>query len=322
MSKKMRWGILGTGMIARKFACQLPESETGVLAAVGSRSISSASSFTTDFGGEPCGSYGEVLEDPEVDAVYIPLPNGMHKEWSIRAMEAGKHVLCEKPLGANLAEVEEMFAVAGRTGRTLVEGFMYLTHPAVRRAIEAARSGAIGELRVVRSSFTFCRGVSREDARYDPAQAGGGLMDVGCYPVSLMRALAGWEPTEVRAWAHIHETGVDDYAVGMLRFGDTLLGTFTCGMTVFSDRGTYLGGSEGEMYLPDPWACPDGRYQVRRGEGEEETVTLAADKPAYAREADAFADAVAGGGAWFSEDDSKGNMRVLDELRRQVGVPV
>ena len=154
MSKSLSWGILGTGMIAGKFAGQLPESDTGELAAVGSRTLDSAVAFTSKYGGEPRESYDALLADSNVDAVYNSLPNGMHREWSIKAMEAGKHVLCEKPLASNTSEVEEMFAVAERTGRTLVEGFMYLTHPAVKKAIQAVRAGEIGQIRVMRSNFT------------------------------------------------------------------------------------------------------------------------------------------------------------------------
>ncbi|MCA9271167.1 MAG: Gfo/Idh/MocA family oxidoreductase [Planctomycetales bacterium] len=319
MTEKLRWGILGTGMIARKFAAQLPESRSGSLAAVGSRNSESAIGFANEFGGAPRTPYEGVLSDPRVDAVYNSLPNGMHAEWSIRALEAGKHVLCEKPLASSAAEAEKMFQAAERTGRLLVEAFMYRSHPAVERFIEMARAGAIGDLKLLRTNFTFQRAASMSDARYQPNMAGGSLMDVGCYCVNLARAVVGQEPIEHHALARLWQSGVDEYAAGTLKFPGDVFATFTCGMTVQSDLHATVAGSEGFMRIHAPWFS-DGTFTVVRGD-QEETVTVPADRGLYALEADAFADAVRGDAPpAITVNDSRGNMQSLDALRRAAGV--
>lgn len=321
MSERLRWGILGTGVIAGKFAGQLDQAGRAVLAAVGSRRQASADKFAKQHGGTALGSYEALLGRDEVDAVYISLPNGMHCEWTIRALEAGKHVLCEKPLASNSAEAAEMFAAAEKTSRILVEAFMYRSQPAVRQAIQLVREGAIGEVRLIRSNFTFCRNARPEDGRYQPNMAGGSLMDVGCYCINFARALAGAEPTSVHAVAHLHELGVDDYAAGTLDFNGNVLATFTSGMTVFSDWRTTVGGSTGYVAIDNPWFS-DGKFRVVRG-GKSEAIEAPADQGAYALEVDHFAATVQdGSGPVITKDDSLGNMRVLDQLRRQIGLPV
>ncbi|MFP6692783.1 MAG: Gfo/Idh/MocA family oxidoreductase [Pirellulales bacterium] len=320
-AKSLRWGILGTGMIARKFAGQLSECHRGELAGIGSRSVESASGFAAEFGGSPHGSYDALLGDASIDAVYVSLPNSLHHQWTIRALAAGKHVLCEKPLASNAAEAAEMFAVAERSGRLLVEAFMYRTQPAVQRAIGLVREGAIGELRLIRTNFTFCREASPADARYQPAMGGGALMDVGCYCINLSRAIADSEPTAVAGDVHLHEFGVDDYAVGTLNFGGEVLAAFTCGMTVHSDWRSVIGGSEGSLTIENPWLGGQ-RIALTRG-GKTEVIEAPASMGLYALEADRFAaTACDGEPPVIAREDSMGNMRVLDELRRQVGLPV
>lgn len=320
MAEKIRWGILGTGFIARKFAAQLPASRRGELVAVGSRNEESAIEFAHEFGGAPRSPYEGVLADSKVDAVYNSLPNGLHAEWSIRAMEQGKHVLCEKPIASDTAEAEAMFQAAQRTGRKLVEAFMYRAHPAMQRFIALAREGAIGELRLIRSNFTFQRPASAEDVRYQPKLAGGSIMDVGCYCVNLARAIAEREPTSATAMAHMHETGVDEYAAGLLSFDDDVLCTFTCGMTIDSDLHTVVAGSDGYLRYDTPWFPADG-FELIRGE-KTERIEVDSGEDYYAMEADAFAAHVLDGAKpSITPDDSMGNMRVLDELRKSAGLP-
>ena len=246
---KLRWGILGTGMIAKKFAADLPKSATGVLTATASRAEETAAAFCDEFGGRALAGYERLLGDLEVDAVYNSLPNGLHAEWSIRALEAGKHVLCEKPLARDEAEAAQMLDAAERTGNVLVEAFMYRTLPSIQDLLEFVHNGGIGELRLMRLSFCFSRPVLATDARYDVSQGGGGLMDVGCYCTNLACALARAEPSECHAIAHLHETGVDDYAAGTLRFGNDVLATFTCGMTVATRNGATIAGTEGRVEI-------------------------------------------------------------------------
>lgn len=319
MAEKLRWGILGTGGIASKFAAQLPGSGRGELVAVGSRHEETAIAFANQYGGAPRSPYIGVLADAKVDAVYVSLPNSLHAEWTIRALEAGKHVLCEKPIAASAAEAEEMFQAAEKAGRKLVEAFMYRAHPAVQRFIAMAREGAIGPLRLIRSNFTFQRSASAADVRYQRALAGGSLMDVGCYCVNFARAITAREPIAWSVYAHLHETGVDEYAAGALRFDDDVFCTFTSGMTTKSDLHTYVAGSEGYMWIDTPWFT-DGTFTIVRGD-ESELIALDRATDYYAMEADAFAAyALDGAQPSIAADDSIGNMRVLDALRKAAGL--
>lgn len=320
MSEPLRWGILGTGQIARKFASQLGQTQRGLLAAVGSRTAESAEGFVGQFGGTAHASYEALLDDGGVDALYVSLPNSLHAEWSIKALEADKHVLCEKPMASNAAQAQRMFDAARRHERLLVEAFMYRAHPAIAELIRSVRAGVIGDVKLIRSHFTFNRQDLADDARYNPFMAGGSLMDVGCYCINLARALAGSEPTAMHAVAHRHATGVDDYAGGCLDFNGQTLATFTCGMTVEADRTTYVGGSTGYIEIDTPWFC-NGRYTIVTENGDvRRTVRLENSKGLYALEAEAFADAVDGAQPWISPDDTLGNMRVLDALREQLGL--
>jgi len=320
MSKKIRWGILGTGMIAKKFAKDLKATDLGELHATGSRSQDTANLFSSEFGGKAFNSYESLINDSEIDAIYNPLPNGLHAEWSIKAMNAGKHVLCEKPMARNISEVEEMFKVSEQTGKVLIEGFMYRAHPAIQKLIETVRNGTLGKVKLIRSNFSFTREVMDSDARYKAEHAGGGLMDVGCYCVNLARAIIGKEPSETSCIAHIHDKGVDDYAAGLLNFNGETLMTFTCGMTVMNNWTTYISGDKGEIEIDAPWFC-NGTFKLTKGE-QSEVIEARTDKPMYALEAEAFSKAVAGDEPWITKADTLGNMRVLDQLRQQSGVIV
>ena len=213
-----------------------------------------------------------------------------------------------------------MFDAAERTGQLLVEAFMYRTLPAVKTLIEMVRGGALGQVKLIRSNFSFAREALGSDARYQAAQAGGGLMDVGCYCLNLTRALMGLEPPAPACFAHLHKLGVDDYAAGVLQFGDKTLATFTCGMTVANDWTTYIAGDDGEIAINDPW-LGDGTFTLTKG-GKTQTVEAKTDMPVYALEAEAFAAAINGAAPWITREDTLGNMRVLDQLREQAGVPV
>ena len=169
MTQPLNWGILGTGMIARKFAAELKDTSSGTLVASGSRRQETADAFAVEHGGRGVTGYAALLDDSEVDAVYNSLPNGLHAEWSIKAMEAGKHVLCEKPMACNAAEAESMFDAAERTGQLLVEAFMYRTLPAVKTLIEMVQGGALGQVKLIRSNFSFAREALVSDARYQAA---------------------------------------------------------------------------------------------------------------------------------------------------------
>jgi len=234
-------------------------------------------------------------------------------------LETGKHVLCEKPLAANVAEAEEMFEAADRAGRLLVEAFMYRHHPAVAGLIQAVHGGTIGRLKLIRAHFTYNRPPDTRDIRYQPHLAGGSLMDVGCYCINFARALTRSEPSAMQAVARLHPSGVDEYAAGTLRFGDGPLCVFTCGMTVEADRAACVCGSEGYIVIESPWFS-DGTFKLTAA-GQRRTVSSQAAMGLYALEADAFAAAVQDGDEpVVSKADTLGNMRVLDELRGQIGL--
>lgn len=257
-SRHFRWGILGTGRIAAKFATELPASRTGRLVATASRTSDSAVAFARVHGGEPVTGYQALLQRDDVDAIYLSLPNALHGEWTLAALDAGKHVLCEKPMALDVAEARGMFARAGEKGLVLMEAFMYRAHPQTQKLFEIVASGAIGEVRLIRANFTFSREASHDDARFQAGPGGGSLMDVGCYCVDFARTLSGGEPDRVECLGHRHAFGVDDYAAGLLGFPGGSLATFTCGMTVLSDQCAHIAGSEGRIEITRFWQAKEG----------------------------------------------------------------
>jgi predicted dehydrogenase len=338
MADQLRWGILGTGNIARQFADGVIKSgRRSVITAVGSRSTESAGAFAQPRRiAAAHGSYDALLADPSVDAVYNSLPNSLHHEWTIKALRAGKHVLCEKPFGMTRTEAEDMFAEATKAKKVLVEAFMYRSHPLTHAVIDAIRGGEIGDVKMIRSSF--CYRTTRVDGnvRFDRPLGGGGLMDVGCYCINFSRFVAGEEPSEIHASAHMHERGVDDIVVATLKFPSGVCASFTAGMSVHADNTAYVCGTEGFIEIPVPWKPPvnGAVYTVARSTPPKQdlaagvpprpprdTRTVDANKELYALEADDFAAAVLDGKPpALSAADTIGNMAVLDEMRRQIGL--
>lgn len=335
---KLRWGILGTGNIARQFASGITASQRSKIAAVGSRHEASARAFAEKYRIPAVyGGYEAALADPNVDAVYVSLPNSLHWQWTIKALAAGKHVLCEKPLAANAAQAEEMFDVAARTGRLLAEAFMYRAHPLTLAVQRKIAEGAIGPVRLIRSSFCYSTRNIEGNIRFRADLAGGALMDIGCYCISFSRMIAGQEPSAVQVSGRLHPSGVDELAVGTMAFPDGMLASFTCGMTVQADNTAYVCGSDGYIEIPVPWKPPasgaqftvacmappkmDGGKAV--GPPPRETFTIDAGTDVYAVEADHFAASVLDGAPLLcGRDDTLGNMRVLDEARRQLGLEI
>jgi predicted dehydrogenase len=335
MAKSLRWGIIGTGNIAGQFAAGMAGSKRGQIVAAGSRSDASAKAFSQRFAiAESYGSYEQLLADPNVDAVYISLPNSMHHEWTLKSLESGKHVLCEKPIATNTQQAREMFDAAQRAGRLLVEAFMYVSHPQTKAVLQTIRSGAIGTVSLVRTSF--CYRTTRIDGniRFSREMAGGALMDVGCYCLHFSRLIMGSEPTTVRAVARMHEKGVDEMTAGVLGFADGSAATFSCGTQVQADNMADICGTDGYIEVPVPWkpALTGASFTIARSTPPRQdgpttslpprqTITTDATAPLYAMEADDFAAAVLDGAApAVSQADSLGNMRLLDEVRRQIGL--
>ena len=334
MNDRLAWGILGTGNIARQFSVGVNASRRGRLASVASRDPAKAAAFAQIHSiPRHVPSYDDLLADPQIDAVYVSLPNNLHHEWTIKALRAGKHVLCEKPFATSLAQAQEMFDVARRAGKVLIEAFMYRAHPLTHAVVDAVNSGAIGDVRLIRTSFCFKVSRWQGNIRFDPSLDGGVLMDVGFYCTNFSRLLARSEPDRIHVVHHRHESGVDDVIAGTLGFPNGVLASFTCGMTVHADNTASICGDEGYIEIPVPWKPPSkgATFTIARstppkmenlnvkGPPPHETRTIGDVGELYALEADAFADTVFDNAPPFvTPEDTLGNQKVLDELRRQL----
>jgi predicted dehydrogenase len=284
----LRLGLLSTADINAKLVAGAAEADEVEVVAVASRDAGRAREHADELGiSRALGSYEELLGDPEVDAVYISLPNGMHVEWSVRALDAGKHVLCEKPLSRSPEEVERAFDAADRNERVLAEAFMWRHHPQALRLRELA--GELGELRLVRGAFSFSLS-EPENIRLAADLDGGALMDVGCYCVSGARFLLG-EPEQVTA--HSHGDTVDIRFVGTMSFQSGALAVFDCGFDMPPRDELELIGSEGSLFLDDPWHSRTPVIERRAPDGAIEDVEIE-KADAYGCELVDFARACAG----------------------------
>jgi len=311
----LRLGLLSTANINLKLLGGARAAEGVEVVAVASREAQRAEAFAAEHGlGRAHGSYEALLADPDVDAVYVPLPNSLHVPWSIRALEAGKHVLCEKPMTRRPEEAQAAFDAADRAGRVLAEGFMWRHHEQARRLRELVRDRVVGNVRLVRAAFSFF-GLDRAgDVRLQKALDGGGLMDVGCYCVSAMRLLAG-EPERVSARQVIGGDGVDVRFVGTLAFPDGVLGAFDCGLDMVDRSELEVIGDAGSLFLPDPWHSREPRIEVRRPDGTE--VIEIPRKDPYACELEDFAAAARGERPHpFGREDAVGQARTIAALYR------
>ena len=309
----MRWGLLSTANINRKLLAGARGTDEATVVAVASRDRGRAEEFAREHGIERAlGSYEALLEDPDVDAVYIPLPNSMHVPWSVRALEAGKHVLCEKPLTRRPAEVEEAFAAAERAGRVLEEAFMWRHHPQTLRLRELLDEGVIGRLRMVKASFSFPL-ADVSDIRMQAGLDGGSLMDVGCYCVSGCRLVAGAEPERVYGEQAIGGDGVDVAFAATLRFPDDVIGAFHCGFALGSRHHLEAIGEDGSLFLADPWHGRSPGIELRREDGVER-IELEDANP-YTHELIDFARAVRGEAPpLLGKPDALAQARVIEAL--------
>lgn len=330
------WGILGTGAIARTFAAGIAGSDTGRLVAVGSRTARAAEQFASSWlGVHAYDGYAQVLADPDVDAVYIALPHALHAEWTVRAAEAGKHVLCEKPLAINSKQAETIIGAARRTGVFLMEAYMYRCHPQTARLVELVRSGTIGELRLIEASFSF-DGRDRGDRRLFARELGGGaILDVGGYCTSMARLLAGAatqqevavDPLSLQAAGHVGDDNrVDEYTAALLTFPGGLCAQLWTGITLERDNTLHLYGTEGMIAVPEPWTpgieAGTTRIIVRRfGADEDEVIAVTSERGLYALEADAVAAHLDAREAPIMPwSDTLGNMQTLDRWRAAIGM--
>ena len=337
-STPLRWGIISTGKIARTLADAIHRSRTGELLAVGSRRQETAAAFGAEFDvPRRYGSYAALLADPDVDVVYNALPNHLHAEWSIKAAQAGKHILCEKPLATNLGQAMALVEAARYHDVFLLEAFMYRCHPQTAKLVELIKAGAVGEVRLIQSSFAGNMGLNLDNIRLQNGAAGGSMMDLGCYTMSMARLIAGAalgqevaEPLEVKGCAWIGaESRVDQVATAALRFPGNIVASLTCGNQCAADRVVRVWGSEGQLEVPNPWFPQERDNEIivtRTGctiSQQPETVLVHAEQPLYVTEVDTVAAHLAARQApspCMTWEDSLGQQAALDRWRESIGL--
>jgi D-xylose 1-dehydrogenase (NADP+, D-xylono-1,5-lactone-forming) len=317
------WGLLSTARINRLIVEAARESDRVDVIAVASRDPARAEAYAREHGIERSyGTYKALLEDPNVEAVYISLPNSMHVEWTLRALEAGKHVLCEKPFSRHPDEVERAFDLAESAERVLSEGFMWRHHPQARRLAQLVSEGAIGTLRVVRAAFSFPLAAvhGAEDARFDPDLDGGSLMDVGCYCLSAIRLLAG-EPERLQGQQVLGPTGVDVCFAATLAFPGDLLGHFDCGFVLPSRAELEVVGEEASLFVTDPFHIRAPGIELRREAGTERIPVERANS--YRLELENVSDAIRGRAPLLlGREDALGQASAIDALYRSASAEV
>jgi D-xylose 1-dehydrogenase (NADP+, D-xylono-1,5-lactone-forming) len=323
-SKVLNWGLLSTARINRALIPPLRASKRNNLLAVASRSQEPAAAYAKEWNiPRAHGSYAALLSDPEIDVIYNSLPNHLHAEWTVKALQAGKHVLCEKPIALSVEDVEAIAAAAQRHGRVVAEAFMYRHHPQTLKALELVRSGSLGSLKLLRGSFTY--EMKRDgNIRSDPDMGGGSIWDVGCYPLSYMRTVFGSEPLEAFGWQLTGPTGIDDTFVGQLRFAGEVYGQFDSSFVIPFHVYMEFVGSEGTLIIPNPYkpGLNEKIFLVRGGKTE--TIKVKGQE-LYLGEVEDMADAILlGKPPRISLEDSRANVAAILALLEsaQINKPV
>ena len=324
MASEIQWGILSNAHIARKCVIRaIRKSHNGALRALASRSPETAREVTAHHGIPVLyDSYDALIEDPAVTAVYIPLPNHLHCPWTLKALAAGKHVLCEKPLACNAREAGEMAAAAQESGHLLMEAFMYRFHPRSQKIKQLVKQGRIGAPRLVRAAFCYHMAAdileSGDNVRLKTDMGGGALMDVGCYGVSVARWLMDAEPRSVQAQMSYHPSGVDWHMVGTLFFGPRRMAVVEASFISALQQTFCVVGDQGAIDLPHdayvPWE-KDATFMIRRQDEEIGTRQQVAGADEYQLMVEHFADAALERTSLnYTPRESVANMRVLDAL--------
>ncbi len=338
-ASQVRWGILGPGGIAKVFQAGLANSRTGKVVAIATRDASKPGLAAAFPGARILSGYDALLRDPEVDAIYIALPHPFHAEWAIKAAEAGKHVLVEKPLALSAFEVDAVFHAHRKAGTFAGEAFMYRLHPQAKKLAELIVGGIIGDVRMIQSSFGFqMPGFMPEHRLFANELAGGGIMDVGCYPVSMARFIAGaasgkpfLDPIKVSGTAKLNAEGTDDWAAAILTFENGIVAQLSCAVYVNLDNVLRIHGSLGRIEVPDFWFAGGDRDQglgqidIILNDGTSNSISVGETGHVYSFEADAAAAAIQSGHQEFAAPgmswaDSLGNARVLDQWRAAAGI--
>ena len=337
-TKPVNWGIIGPGTIARTFAGGIAHSRTGTLATIATRDANKPGLAEQFPGTRIVEGYQTLLDDREIEAVYIATPHIGHAEWAIKAVRAGKHVLVEKPIALSSYEAEAIYHEARKAGVFSGEAFMYRLHPQTARIIELVKSGVIGDVRIIRSSFGFNMGsVKPEHRLFANALAGGGILDVGGYPVSMARLIAGAaegkpfaEPVSVSGAGHLGETGVDEWASALLKFAGGMVAEVSCSIMASQDNTLRVIGSKGRLEVKDFWFASGheggtGLIEITLNDDTRQTVEVREEGWLYSFEVDAAGEAIRAGRLEFespgmSHADSIGNLRVLDQWRSAIGL--
>jgi D-xylose 1-dehydrogenase (NADP+, D-xylono-1,5-lactone-forming) len=314
MAAKFKWGLLSTARINHAILGGMAHSERGEVVAVGSRDKARAEAYAAAKGlARAYGSYEELLADPDIQIIYNPLPNDLHKEWTIKALQAGKHVLCEKPFAISLPEVDAMFDTARSSGHVVAEAFMYRHHPKILKLKELVDDGSIGEPILLRSAHSF-RLDRENDIRWDPARGGGSLWDMGCYPVSLALYLFG-APERVQAWQKRAAAGVDGTLAASLYHRGDRVSQIDCSFQVPFRSQAEVVGTEGVITLVRPFqpSAPESSLSLRRGD-REETIELA-NPPMYWLEIEDMHDAIlTGAGPRITPAETRAHIETILQL--------
>ena len=324
-TKTLNWGLLSTARINRALIPPLQVSKRNHLLAVASRSQEVADAYAKEKKiPRAYGSYEALLADPEIDVIYNPLPNHLHAVWTIKAIEAGKHVLCEKPLALTVAEVDAIHAAAHKHGRVVAEAFMYRHHPQTLKVQELVKSGSIGSLKLIRGSFSFILSREEDIRLLDPAMGGGSIWDVGCYPISYARTVVGENPLEVFGWQVTGKTGIDETFVGQLRFAGDVHAQFDSSFVIPNHSFMEIVGSEGTLSIPTPFK-PGVNERIFLTRDEKIETIKVKGQELYLGEVEDMADAILlGKDSLVSLHDSRVNVAVINALLEsaRVGKPV
>jgi len=328
-TENVRWGVLSTAAIGDALIPGLLAASGSELVGIASRAPDRAGAAAARWGCRAYPSYEDLLDDPSIDAVYVPLPNHLHATWTIRALEAGKHVLCEKPLALSVGEVDAIAQAAERSGRLVLEAFMYRHAPRWRRAVDLVAAGAVGEPRVVRVGFAFFVPTDLTNIRFIPEAGGGIVWDMGCYAANMARGMLGTEPTEVFGFGEVREgQPVETTVTGVMRFPDQVSAPF---WVSFDFPNTFaqveVVGTEGWLILPGTGIRrePYTKLLLHRGGGEiyadgvEPATELFPFADPFRLEVEHLADTIRGRAPLrFGFDDARANTAVLVALRRSV----
>ncbi len=322
MTASIRWGILGPGSIAKQFATGLTVVPGATLAAVGSRTLASAQAFATEFKAPRAhGSYAALAADPEVDAIYIATPHPMHRAAAALCLEAGKAVLCEKPLTVNAREAEELVAIATRKRVFLMEAMWTRFQPVMCQVREWLAQDAIGEPRMVSADFGFRCGMDPKSRLLDPALAGGALLDVGVYTVAFAAMVFGGTPATVMAQAHIGETGVDEQTAVVGSWSGGRLALLSCAVRTNTPHEAWIHGTTGRIHIPGFWHAQEAT--LTRDGKPAETAKLPFTGNGYNYQAIEVARCLREGlieSPIIPHAESIAIMKTMDEIRRQIGL--